>query len=239
MNRLVVAALVLAAISFGSFFAAWKVSQDPNDGSMEAVDVALFETLRRQVEGSDDRDARLRLADAYREGRGTKKDPAEAVRWYEDAARQGSAEAYYRLGLMQGAGEGLRIDYAKAAEKLRTAGNAGHAGALFELARLHFQGRGVPHDYAKAFDLYRRAADLGHPGAQYILGSMYEEGWTTKEDPVEAYKWYTLAARDPAGARAADPKFDPEAALQRLRNRLGRFQVEEGQARVQAWLARK
>lgn len=238
MNRLILAALVLAAISLGSFFAAWKVSQDPDDGSLEAVDVALFETLRRQAESGGNRDAEVRLADAYREGKGTRKDSHQAVRWYEEAARQGSAEAYYRLGLMQGAGEGQRIDYAKAAERLRTAASAGHAGALFELGRLYFQGRGVPHDYSRAFELYRKAADLGHPGAQYILASMYEEGWTTKEDPVEAYKWYTLAARDPAGARAVDPKFDPEAARQRLHNRLGRFQVEEGKARVQAWLAR-
>lgn len=239
MKRLYLASLILAAIAVGSFWTAWKVSQeDPVSEALTAQAVAAFQATATAAEAGD-RNAQTRLGDLFRIGKGTQRDFAQAKKWYEEAARHGSPEGQFHLGMMHLKGEGTKPDYLKAADLLRSAANQGQdREARFELGRLYFRGRGVMQDYGKAIDLYRQAAEQDHLGAQYLLGTMQEEGWGVKEDLVEAYKWYTLAARDAAAVRAIDPKFDPEAARVRLAQRMSRFQVEKAEQLVRDWRPR-
>ncbi|MEO5336719.1 MAG: sel1 repeat family protein [Magnetospirillum sp. WYHS-4] len=236
MKRLVFLALVMAGIALGSFWAAWEAAREASPPVMpqEADAVARFDATRRDALAGD-REARVRLGDLLRQGLGAPRDVKEAAKWYREALRQGSAEAQSRLGRMMVAGEGMPIDYIRAAELFRAAAQAGSREARFELGRLYYHGRGVTHDYGRAIELFRQAAEQGHSGAQFLMGGMIEEGWGMKEDATEAYKWYTLAARDPAGLRALDSKFDPEEARRRLRSRLSRFEVERGEELARDW----
>ena len=52
--------------------------------------------------------AQYNLGMMYDQGRGVRKDYAEAVKWYLLAAQQGNAHAQYNLGVMYSQGQGVR-----------------------------------------------------------------------------------------------------------------------------------
>ena len=60
--------------------------------------------------------AQCNLGTLYREDRGVTRDPAEAAKWFEVAARQGDAQAESNIGYMYNYGEGVAQDYGQAVE---------------------------------------------------------------------------------------------------------------------------
>ena len=72
------------------------------------------DTLRAAKQG--DAQAQYNLGLMYADGRGVRRDDAEAVKWYRQAAAQGNAEAQYNLGFMYANGQGVRQDLALAQE---------------------------------------------------------------------------------------------------------------------------
>ncbi|MEE8393515.1 MAG: tetratricopeptide repeat protein, partial [Rhodospirillales bacterium] len=130
----------------------------------------------------------------------------------------------------------IEQNYFKAAEWYSLASNLGrHAQSQFALAQLYFNGRGVPHDYAEALALYRKAARRGHAAAQYLIGAMYQDGWGVKSDYAEAYKWYSLALPRAAEVMAVNSSYDPARALERLKKKMRKFQIGQGEKRLKEW----
>ena len=73
-------------------------------------------------------------------------DPAKlkvALKALRQAAKQGNAEAQFRLGMMYANGEGVDLDHAKAAELLLAAAKQGHATAQMTVGWLYANGYGV------------------------------------------------------------------------------------------------
>lgn len=168
--------------------------------------------------------AQLKLGNAYEYGKGVKKDPTEAVKWYRKAADQGNADAQYYLGAAYGFGMGVKIDQAEELKWYRKAADQGNANAQFWLGTAYSNGKGVPMDYKEAAKWFRKAADQGHkpaqkflelltvpwnelfktserdaaekgdPEAQFDLGRKYAEGKEVPLDYVESVKWYRKAA---------------------------------------------
>jgi uncharacterized caspase-like protein len=66
----------------------------------------------------------------YERGDGLAKDPAMAAKWYREAARSGSAEAKYRLGLLYYRGEGVGRSFTEAAVQILDAVKANHTPAV-------------------------------------------------------------------------------------------------------------
>jgi uncharacterized caspase-like protein len=66
----------------------------------------------------------------YETGDGLAKDPAMAAKWYREAARSGSAEAKYRLGLLYYRGEGVGQSFTEAAVQILDAVKAKHTAAV-------------------------------------------------------------------------------------------------------------
>jgi hypothetical protein len=120
-------------------------------------------------------------------------DPAQATRWFLEAAAAGDAaavtaaqamipvltaaaqtghvEAQYSLGTaMMTFGLGRGLDRAETARWFEAAASAGHAGAQRSLAALLEAGDGVPKDRARAMTLYLAAAESGDAVAQYNVG---------------------------------------------------------------------
>ena len=62
----------------------------------------------------------------YDNGRGVRRDDAEAVRWFRQAADQGVAQAQFNLGAMYYKGSGVRQDLALAQEWLGKACQNGY-----------------------------------------------------------------------------------------------------------------
>lgn len=106
-----------------------------------------------------DAEAQYQLASLYHQGLGSDTDPwnrrdgaasdslgqgadlAATARWYEEAARQGHAEAQYALGNMHLMGEGVEQDDGEAARWHEKAAAQGHAAARLNLAKLQQIGK--------------------------------------------------------------------------------------------------
>lgn len=104
-------------------------------------------------------------------------DYPQAVAWYRKAAKQGHAEAQFKLGLIYNKGRGVPKDY--------------------------FQGKGVHKDYAQAVVWYSKAAEQGHAVAQNNLGAMYYNGSGVSQDYTQALTWFRKAA-DQGNANAIE-----------------------------------
>jgi TPR repeat protein len=144
------------------------------------------------------------------------KDLAEAARWFQKAAEQGSGNAQdelshvqYALGECYRRGDGVTKDNAQADQWFRKAAankyvcaiaqyrkeaEQGHAEGQAELGECYFYGRGVTEDAAEAVRWLRKAAERGDSEAQFCLGESYEQGRGVGKDPGEAAKWFRKAA---------------------------------------------
>ncbi|MCG6965220.1 MAG: sel1 repeat family protein [Chromatiaceae bacterium] len=111
------------------------------------------------------------------------------------AAREGNAEAQFRLGVMFGNGDGVGLDYEQARNWFEQAAAQGHEGALLTLAWMHANGTGVDVDEDRARELYLKAAGLGSAKAQYVVGTMYRFAqYGVHKDIPTAVQWYLKAA---------------------------------------------
>lgn len=139
-------------------------------------------------------EAQFELGSLYEEGRGFPADKAEALHWYEQAARQGYMIAQHCCAWMYRHGEGTEVNNEKAFAWYQKAAEQGHARSQFSLAILYESGQGVAVDKSKALYWYEKAAEQGHAGAQCNLGLLYDTGEGAAADKSKALYWYEEAA---------------------------------------------
>jgi TPR repeat protein len=161
-----------------------------------------------------------------------RQDYAQALTGFEALARDGNAEAQYRLGFTYERGEGASPDHQLAASWYRKAADQGHARAQSALGSLYEFGQGVPRDFRQSVHWYRKAAEQGLSVALYNLGVMYRDGQGVLQDFIEAHKWFNLAA-----ARSQYSDFSIIASSERnsLAEKMTREQIATAQARANAW----
>ena len=104
-------------------------------------------------------------------------------------ARQGDAEAQFRLGEMWATGKGGSRSSRAAFDYYRDAVQQGHAAAQFRVGNMYESGTGVS-DSSEAAKWRHKAAEQGHAGAQYTLGQMCDDN----SHDQEAFQWYHKAA---------------------------------------------
>lgn len=92
------------------------------------------ETLRAAKQG--DAQAQTNLGLMYADGRGVRRDNAEAVKWYRQAAEQGDASAQNNLGNMYADGRGVRKNRALAREWYGKACQNGTSAGCYNYQRL-------------------------------------------------------------------------------------------------------
>jgi|SRR5579859_932780 len=141
------------------------------------------------------------LSNIYRNGMGVPKNPTEALKWLNKAAKQAYDVADFDLGWIYEHGEGVRKDDAAGAEWYRKAAEQGLPWAQYNLGAMYARGRGVAKDDKAAADWCRKAAEQAMVDAQNELGEMYARGQGVTQDYVQANEWYRKAAQqgDPAG----------------------------------------
>jgi TPR repeat protein len=118
----------------------------------------------------------------------------QAVRWYAQAAAQGSASASYNLGWMYYHGRGVEQDYATALRLWHQAGLQPMPRALGSIGLLHERGEGVPQDYAEAARWYLLAAEQGDAPANWFLGRLYARGLGVPRDAERSLRHLRRAA---------------------------------------------
>lgn len=94
--------------------------------------------------------SKIRLAEMYKEGKGTKKDHAKAIQWYETAALQGDPIAQYQLGLLYYHEKGKFQDYQKAFHWISLSANQGHILAEELIIEMYEKGQGVAQNKEEA-----------------------------------------------------------------------------------------
>jgi TPR repeat protein len=152
----------------------------------------------KQKVGEGDVSAAIKLGDTYQ---AQKRDPVEALKWYQKAAELGSAEALYDIGTFYDAGAGVRQDPAEAMRWYIKAADKGFGKAQVHLGWLYATAN--PKDYVEAMRWYTKAAEQGHYHytigvmqlyAQNEIGDMYLHGWGVPADAAKAFIWYLQAA---------------------------------------------
>jgi hypothetical protein len=147
-----------------------------------------------------DTPAQLSLAYRYRDGKGVKKDYAEAMRWAHLAADQGNAEAMDFVGWMFFEGLGVKHNPTITAGYFKAAAGTSSA-AAWNLGQCYFGAQGVEHDVPKALEVWKKAAAMGSGRAASTAAMVYLAGDDVPSDPLEARKLATRAAElnDPSG----------------------------------------
>ena len=105
----------------------------------------------RRLAEEGDADAQALLAVVYYNGRGVRRDYAEALRWARLAAEQGNVRGQSLLGAAYYSGNGVARDPAEAARWARLAAEQGDAGGQMVLGALYLNGTGVPQDDVSAY----------------------------------------------------------------------------------------
>jgi hypothetical protein len=111
--------------------------------------------------------AQYELAKLYVDGQGVPKDGKRAVLLLEQAAAQGKANAYTRIGDLyaSGDGDGIAKDYGEAVRWYGEAARNGDAKGFYRLGEAYEQGRGVEADPVRALMWYSLAAEEGYEAA--------------------------------------------------------------------------
>jgi uncharacterized protein len=144
---------------------------------------------------SDRIQAQLTMAKIALRGMGAPKQPAEAVKWYGEAAKLGFMPANNTLGMAALNGFGMKQDARKALAYFKEAAEAGYAPAQYNLGKLYYNGdEGVAQDLKLAGAWFAAAAKTGHAGALYAAGRMYDLGEGVAADPKRAIVYYKEAA---------------------------------------------
>jgi TPR repeat protein len=167
--------------------------------------------LRQAADGGD-KEALLRLGDAYFNG-APQADHAQALTWYRKAAEQGNGEAYRDIADYYRRGDGVKKDPAEMVKAYRQAIAAEDTLSLLELGKLFAEGKEVPQDVGEAGRLLSRAAFVGVPFAPEAYQALKtanpdlaEKVATTSEPETRAL--YTRAkAGDAAAMYAISEKF--------------------------------
>ncbi len=144
-------------------------------------------------------EATLLLARIQLTGQGTRRNPAEAYRWWGKALDFGFEPAGTLLGQAELNGIGTPRDAQRALKHLQAAAEAGHVPALYLLGRLYHhqlpgQPDGVPLDLQRAGAYYGAAAKAGHVDAIYAAARMLDLGEGVPAAPERALVLYKDAA---------------------------------------------
>lgn len=126
-------------------------------------------------------------------------DYASAKALFLPLARQGYAEAQYRLGVMYEGGKGVSRDYGQALEWYRKASARGSGKASLWIANMYLEAEGVSRSAGKWQQWSRRAADQGNTEAQVKLAGVYGVLAITHHHDsdymIKAVKWYMIARK--------------------------------------------
>ena len=117
-----------------------------------------------------------------------------SFRYYEQAAKAGSAEGQYMTAISYYYGMGTEQSYEKAAEYMSMAADQGDANARTMLAMLYVHGIGVEQSYEKALAYFKLSAAQNDPVAQYNLGWMYMNGDGVEPSREKALEYWRLSA---------------------------------------------
>lgn len=174
--------------------------------------------------------AQFHLAKLYESGEaGLAKNPVEAHRWTERAARGGDREAMHNFALQQFFGDSGQKNPQGAAEWFRKAADLGLVDSQYNLARLYEDGVGVSRNFAEAYKWYLIAARSGDPdskeSAKRVRTKLSADAQNVSERAALSFRPAIPANAGALAAGAAAGEAQTAVAMaQRALSRLGYYQ---------------
>ena len=108
---------------------------------------------RMQAAERGDAQAQFDVGTCYEEAKGTKPDPAAALKWNRKAADQGHPAAAFNVGLAYTTGSGTERNPSTAASWYKKAAYGGHVFSQFVLANHYTSGTGIEKNLTEAYAL--------------------------------------------------------------------------------------
>lgn len=146
-------------------------------------------------------------------------------------AKQGDAEAQYKVAAMYGSGKGVDRDYKEARKWFLKAAEQGDARSQYNYGIFYYAGLGVDINYKEASKWFQKSAEQGYTKAQFNLGNKYSIGQGIAKDYVTAYKWFDLA----------DVNGHKDASVNRglVAKKMTPSQIAEAQELAREWTKRR
>lgn len=116
-----------------------------------------------------------------------------AAYYFRKAAKEGSAEGAYLLGMAYYDGKGIGQSWDDAINWFSQAAEKDYAGALYQLGRIYRYGIGVERNQMRALDYYTKAAAGGNGKAMKELGQVYHTGELGVQDEERSKEYYKSA----------------------------------------------
>lgn len=132
-------------------------------------------------------DAQYRLAQMYRDGRGTEKSQDKYDEWIKKAALEGNSQAqceYADLLIAKGTEESRK----DATEFYRSSATAGNPEAMMKFAELN--AGSIDSDRDRILSIYKQLAERGNPIDEYRYADLILRTARSRDDREKALKWF-------------------------------------------------
>lgn len=180
-------------------------AQNTEDVVQEAVDILKGKALGKSAEwavetlkGIEDEKykpvAMNALGVVYLKGLSVAQDSAQAVIYFEEAARLGHANAYYNLGRMMKDAPRCKQDFKKALYYFEKGAEQGNLACIYAAGYMYYKGLGCSQDYRRAVDLFKSDVKGISPSCQYMLGLCYRNGFGVEQNDQKADEFLQKAA---------------------------------------------
>lgn len=141
--------------------------------------------LRRAMQAGSGR-AHLIAGFRHLHGNGTDRDSGHAVQAFANAAKHGSVDGMYWLGMCYYNGWGTIVDKQNALSAFANAADSSCIKATLMVAYMVRNGIGTPANIQRAFALYEKAATTGNNQARICLAVCYMRGDGCRRNDAEA-----------------------------------------------------
>jgi|SRR5579862_1266483 len=139
--------------------------------------------------------ALYRLGLIQLDGKGTAKNPSEAVKLFQAALKAGTEDflkgVLNDLAYVYEKGLGVKADATESMKNYRLAADLGSLEAQYNLGSISLE----KNNEKEAYKWFVLAAKQGHAQAQNNLGAFYASGKSVKKNLDEAEKWFLMAAQ--------------------------------------------
>lgn len=158
-RRIIANALLACTFTLAVAASAAYAQADAARAAYEREDYTTAAALYAPRAAQGDAEAQYRMGMMARFGWGVEKNPADAVRWLTEAARQNHPQAQAELGTLYRLGRGVPEDPKEAARWLTAAANSGVGIAQLAIGRMYRDGVGVERNLVEAYAWFSAAGE--------------------------------------------------------------------------------
>ncbi len=144
------------------------------------------------------------------------KDPQGALKYYEDAATRGDADAAYIAAIIYAENFDILPNANKVAKLLEQAAQAGIPAAMADYGLIVYQGNGAPRSAEKAAQWFKKSAIAGDSEGRFLYAFTLAKGEGIAQNYEQAYYWLLRADQDSGKTGVVDY----DTSRQELRTRL-------------------